>query len=53
MEASDIQIYRRSAAECAGNRNRGKITHEDYHNTLIPMAEAMMAKGPIRMLYKE
>lgn len=29
----------------------GKITHEDYHNTLIPMAEEMMAKGPIRMLY--
>ncbi|MFY9954862.1 STAS/SEC14 domain-containing protein [Bradyrhizobium sp.] len=29
----------------------GKITHEDYHNTLIPKAEAMMAKGPIRMLY--
>ena len=29
----------------------GKITHEDYHNMLIPKAEAMMAKGPIRMLY--
>ena len=29
----------------------GKITHEDYHNTLIPKVEAMMAKGPIRMLY--
>jgi hypothetical protein len=29
----------------------GKITHGDYHNTLIPKAEAMMAKGPIRMLY--
>ena len=29
----------------------GEITHEDYHNTLIAKAEAMMAKGPIRMLY--
>ncbi len=29
----------------------GKVTHEDYHNTLIPRAEAMMANGPIRMLY--
>ena len=29
----------------------GKVTHEDYHSTLIPKAEAMMAKGPIRMLY--
>ena len=29
----------------------GKVTHEDYRTTLIPKAEAMMAKGPIRMLY--
>lgn len=29
----------------------GKITHEDYQNILIPRAEAMMAKGPIRVLY--
>jgi|GEM_PF-1295986 hypothetical protein len=29
----------------------GKVTHEDYRNTLIPKAEAMIAKGPIRMLY--
>lgn len=29
----------------------GKVTHEDYRNTLIPKAEAMMAKGPFRMLY--
>jgi hypothetical protein len=29
----------------------GKVTHEDYRNTLIPRAEAMMTKGPIRMLY--
>ncbi len=29
----------------------GKVTHEDYQHTLIPRAEAMMAKGPIKMLY--
>jgi hypothetical protein len=29
----------------------GKITHGDYHDTLIHRAEAMMAKGPIKMLY--
>ena len=29
----------------------GKVTHADYQNTLIPKAEAMMANGPIRMLY--
>ena len=29
----------------------GKVTHEDYKNVLIPRAEAMMAKGPIDMLY--
>jgi hypothetical protein len=29
----------------------GKVTHSDYRDTLIPKAEAMMAKGPVRMLY--
>ena len=29
----------------------GKVTHEDYQNTLIPRVEAMLSKGPIRMLY--
>src|SRR5271155_73146 len=29
----------------------GKVTHDDYRNILIPKAEAMLAKGPIRMLY--
>ena len=29
----------------------GKVTHEDYRNTLIPKAEAMIARGPIKMLY--
>ena len=29
----------------------GKVTDEDYRTTLIPLAEKMMTKGPIRMLY--
>jgi|SRR5271166_605639 len=29
----------------------GNVTHDDYRSTLIPKAEAMMAKGPIRTLY--
>jgi len=29
----------------------GKVTHEDYRTILIPKAEAMMTKGPIKMLY--
>jgi SpoIIAA-like len=29
----------------------GEVTGQDYRNTLIPRAEAMIAKGPIKMLY--
>jgi hypothetical protein len=29
----------------------GKVTHEDYRGTLVPRAEAIMAHGPIRLLY--
>ncbi len=29
----------------------GKVTHEDYQNILIPKAEAMIAKGPVKLLY--
>lgn len=29
----------------------GKVTHDDYKSMLIPMAEAMIGKGPVRMLY--
>jgi hypothetical protein len=29
----------------------GKVTHDDYHNTLVPKVEAMLAKGPIKMIY--
>jgi len=33
-----------------GMESAGKITHEDYRDRLIPRAEAMMAKGPIKAL---
>jgi SpoIIAA-like len=29
----------------------GMVTHEDYRNFLIPRAEAMMTKGPVKMLF--
>jgi hypothetical protein len=29
----------------------GKVRHEDYQNVLIPRAEAMMTKGPVKMLF--
>ena len=29
----------------------GKVTHEDYRDVLIPAAEALMARGPIKLLY--
>jgi hypothetical protein len=38
-------------ADVLGVEATGKVTHEDYRKVLIPTAEAMMSKGPIRMLY--
>ena len=29
----------------------GQVTHQDYHDILVPKAEAMMAKGPVKLLY--
>lgn len=29
----------------------GKVTHKDYQEVLIPIAERMMASGPVRMLF--
>lgn len=29
----------------------GKITHEDYVHTLIPSAEAILARGPLKVLF--
>jgi hypothetical protein len=29
----------------------GRVTHADYRDTLIPRAEALIAKGPVKLLY--
>ena len=29
----------------------GKITHDDYVHTLIPNAESIMARGPLKLLF--
>ncbi len=29
----------------------GKVTHGDYRDALVPRAEAMLAQGPIKLLY--
>lgn len=29
----------------------GKVTHKDYEEVLIPVAERMMASGPVKMLF--
>lgn len=29
----------------------GKVTHNEYRDVLIPRAEAMIAKGPIKLMY--
>lgn len=29
----------------------GKVTHQDYQEVLIPAAEALLAKGPISVLF--
>jgi hypothetical protein len=34
-----------------GVKVSGKVTHADYRDTLIPHAEAMIANGPICLLY--
>jgi stage II sporulation SpoAA-like protein len=34
-----------------GVRASGKVTHTDYRDTLIPHAEAMIANGPICLLF--
>ncbi len=38
-------------ANVLGIEATGKVTHDDYRKILIPAAEAMMASGPIGMLY--
>lgn len=34
-----------------GIEAKGKVTHADYRDVLIPKVETMMAKGPVKILY--
>ncbi|MEO7085759.1 MAG: STAS/SEC14 domain-containing protein [Gemmatimonadaceae bacterium] len=38
-------------ADVLGIEATGKVTHSDYRDVLIPRAEAMIGKGPIKMVY--
>ena len=46
-----LKLIEDLSPDVIGIEANGKVTHEDYQNILIPKAEAMMAKGPIKMLY--
>ncbi|MDD4933571.1 MAG: STAS/SEC14 domain-containing protein [Methylacidiphilaceae bacterium] len=46
-----LKLIEAMPPDVLGVEATGKVTHEDYRNILIPRAEAMMAKGPIKMLY--
>ncbi len=46
-----LKLIRDLPTDMLGIEDAGKVTHEDYRKILIPRAEAMMAGGPIRMLY--
>lgn len=38
-------------ADVLGVEARGKITHRDYRDVLIPAAETKMARGPVKMIF--
>lgn len=42
---------RRLPQDVLGIEATGKVGHEDYRKVLIPVAEVIITKGPIRMLY--
>ena len=37
--------------DVTGIEATGMVTHEDYKNVLIPRVEAMIAKGPAKLLF--
>jgi hypothetical protein len=51
MEEAMLKLIEDLSPDVIGIEANGKVTHEDYQNILIPKAETMMAKGPIKMLY--
>ncbi len=46
-----LQTIKGLPEDVLGIEASGKVTHEDYRDVLIPLAEAMMRQGPIKMLY--
>jgi len=46
-----LKVIQELPQDILGIEAAGKVSHEDYRDVLIPRAEAMMGKGPIRMLY--
>jgi SpoIIAA-like len=46
-----FQLIEGLPSDVLGIEASGKVTHEDYRDFLIPRAEALMAQGPIKMLY--
>ena len=46
-----FQLIEGLPPDVLGIEASGKVTHEDYRDFLIPRAEAMMERGPIKMLY--
>jgi len=46
-----LKVIEGLPSDVLGIEAAGKVTHADYRDVLIPRAEAMLAKGPIKMLY--
>jgi hypothetical protein len=46
-----LKLMQGLPSDVLGIEATGKVTHEDYKSVLIPAAEAIMAAGPINMLY--
>ncbi|MGO9170915.1 MAG: STAS/SEC14 domain-containing protein [Rhodomicrobium sp.] len=51
MEENDFEAYRRVTGGRGGIELIGKVTYRDYETILIPMAEAMIAAEPVKILY--
>lgn len=46
-----LRIIEGLPASVIGVEASGRVTHEDYRDVLIPKVEALMAHGPVDMLY--
>lgn len=46
-----ITIIEELPEDILGIEATGKVTHEDYQNTLTPAVEKRLARGPLKLLY--